>query len=201
VTVTGSSGALTYAWFRDGTPTGGAGPVFDGELTNGSVLAATVTATVGERAAYADDGEAAGPAVTATINLEGPVPGGYAFEEVLDITMPADIAPFPDGTLLIATRLGDLVHVDPAAPVSFVSVIGLDLRYSATETGLLAAHTEYWHANPNANDGIPLAIPGDPDGSALVGMLEDSDMPPVAVWAPVTAAIATIRAWNTGLAP
>jgi hypothetical protein len=192
VTVTGSSGALTYAWFRDGTPTGGAGPVFEGELTKGSLLAVTVTATVGERAAHAsveatvgntpptapgvaieavddgyacvvvaeafdadgdpvtystawstdgasvggaalsweasargtdwacavvaDDGEAEGPAGTATISLEGPVPGGYAFEEVLDITMPADIAPLPDGTLLIATLLGDLVHVDPAAP-------------------------------------------------------------------------------------
>lgn len=83
----------------------------------------------------------------------------------------------------------------PAGVVSYVSVIGLDLRYSAAETGILGAHAEYWHANPNADDGLPLLVPGDPDASALVGMLEDADMPPVGTWAPDTAAIATLRDW------
>ncbi len=83
----------------------------------------------------------------------------------------------------------------PAGVVSYVSVIGLDLRYSAADTGLLDAHAEYWHANPNADDGQPLLVPGDPDASALVGMIEDADMPPLAVWEPDADAVALLRAW------
>lgn len=87
----------------------------------------------------------------------------------------------------------------PAAVVSYVSVIGLDLRYSAEETGLLDNHAEYWHANPNADNGLPLLTPGDPDDSAFVGMLEAADMPPLAVSVPDTEAIATIREWISGM--
>lgn len=37
-----------------------------------------------------------------------------AFETVARIPYAADLAPLPDGTLLVATLLGDLVHLDPA---------------------------------------------------------------------------------------
>lgn len=83
----------------------------------------------------------------------------------------------------------------PAGVVSMVSVVTLDFRYSALDTGLLDAHAEYWHANPYENDGLPLVVPGDADGSALVGILEATDMPRLSVWAPDVEAIATIRAW------
>ncbi|MDP2310339.1 MAG: PQQ-dependent sugar dehydrogenase [Pseudomonadota bacterium] len=83
----------------------------------------------------------------------------------------------------------------PAGVVSMVSVVTLDFRYSALDTGLLDAHAEYWNANPYENDGLPLVAPGDPDGSALVGILEATDMPRLSVWEPDVEAIATIRTW------
>jgi hypothetical protein len=83
----------------------------------------------------------------------------------------------------------------PAGVVSFVSLIGLDFRYDAVDTGLFDEVAQYWHANPYSNNGLPLVVPGDPDGSALVGILEEMDMPPLAVNLPDEAHIATVRAW------
>jgi glucose/arabinose dehydrogenase len=83
----------------------------------------------------------------------------------------------------------------PAGVVSMVSVVTLDFRYSAADTGLLDGHAEYWNANPYENDGLPYVLPGDPDGSALVGMLEATDMPRLSVWEPDAEAITTIRTW------
>ncbi|MDP2314580.1 MAG: hypothetical protein Q8P41_16880 [Pseudomonadota bacterium] len=87
----------------------------------------------------------------------------------------------------------------PAGVVSRVSVVTLDFRYSAADPGLLDTHAEYWNANPYENDGLPLVSPGDADGSALVGMLEATDMPRLAVWEPDLDAIGDIRAWIDAL--
>ncbi len=89
----------------------------------------------------------------------------------------------------------------PAGVVSRVSVVTLDLRYSAVDPGLLDAHAEYWNANPYENDGLPLVAPGDPDGSALVGILEATDMPRLSVWEPDAEAIGDIRAWIAAMPP
>jgi hypothetical protein len=89
----------------------------------------------------------------------------------------------------------------PAGVVSLVTVLTLDLRYSAADPGLLDAHAEYWNANPYENDGLPLVSPGDADGSALVGILETTDMPRLAVWTPDTETITTIRGWIDAMEP
>ena len=86
----------------------------------------------------------------------------------------------------------------PGAVVQNVSVVMLDFRYDAADVGLEGEVAQYWHANAPADDGLPYWDSDDPENSALVGILEEGDMPPVAIWTPDTDAIENIKQWMAG---
>jgi hypothetical protein len=89
----------------------------------------------------------------------------------------------------------------PMGTVSKVSMVTIDLRWNAEESGLLTNHAEGWNANAWADDGMMLVEPGDPDNSALVGILEAMDMPPLAVWKVDEESVALIREWIEKMEP
>ncbi|MFZ5475929.1 MAG: hypothetical protein ACOZNI_04065 [Myxococcota bacterium] len=104
----GDAVEIAYAWTVDGEPWGDVAAVPADELARG--LAWTCTATP-------DDGNDVGLAGVASVTLSGPAEGAYAFRVVADVPGAADLAALPDGTLLVATLLGTVAHVDPDAGV------------------------------------------------------------------------------------
>ncbi len=59
------------------------------------------------------DGQDEGEPGLAEITLDGPVAWQYAWEPVAAVTLPVDLRPLDDGTLLIATLDGRVVRLDP----------------------------------------------------------------------------------------
>lgn len=107
--------ALAYAatWTVDGTPfSDTVATAFPGDTVRAEDAARGRAWTC---SVVANDGELDGPAATATHTLAGPAPSQYAFEQVMAIPHAVDVRSVGDGTLLVATILGEIVQVDPAA--------------------------------------------------------------------------------------
>ena len=99
----------TVAWTVDGVAFAGETDVLDGDT-----IPAPDTARGSDWvcALSAWDGEVAGPVATASVHFDGPAPNQYAFEKVVDVPIPSDIAVLPDDTLLVSSLIGELYHVD-----------------------------------------------------------------------------------------
>lgn len=67
---------------------------------------------------------------TASLATPGPVPNQYAFVPTMRIDYGSDLVPLADGTLLVGTLTGDVVHVDPAASVELgrVNIVSWELE-------------------------------------------------------------------------
>lgn len=82
---------------------------------------------------------------------------------------------------------------DPDGIVSKVSPNTFDLRYDAEiDTSAVA---QYYHANPNMDNGDPIFDVARPSNSVLVRVIETTEMPPVAVWAPDDEIIPVLEQW------
>lgn len=90
-------------------------------------------------------------------------------------------------------------HHDDAL-AALISETTLDLRYDAESTGLVGGRVNYYHdLTPYGPPSEYLVVPGEPDQSVLLEILERTDMPPVATWREDTEATSAIEHWILGL--
>lgn len=75
------------------------------------------------------------------------------------------------------------------------TVLTFDLDAEADDPNLLGQVAQYWHANPNLEDGKPIVFPEDPSESVLTKVMQSTEMPYLSVWTPDTDAITTINDW------
>lgn len=147
----GDTVTTRLAWDHDGVAFTGSAP----DIVAGEVVGADDTARgrVWTCSGYSSDGEVEGAVGAASVELTGPGPGQYAFEKVMDIPAPGDLAVLPDGSLLVATLLGNLHHVEPLggddlgsinlrAPDDLIS-IALDPRFGDGEHDFLYTWTNH----------------------------------------------------------
>lgn len=88
----------------------------------------------------------------------------------------------------------------PGGLVESMSEVTIDLRYDAESTGLVGERVNYYHdLTPYGPPSEYLVVPGEPDESVLLEMLENTDMPPVGVWREDTALTDAVRRWILGL--
>lgn len=79
---------------------------------------------------------------------------------------------------------------------STMSETAIDLRFDATATGLVGGRVNYYHdLTPYGPATEYLVVPGEPDESVLLEILEATDMPPLATWRENTALTAEIERW------
>jgi hypothetical protein len=101
---------VALSWTVDGAPYEGA---LDGALAGDTVSAEeTARGRTWTCAVSASDGQEVATA-EASLTLDGPVAWGYAWEVVARVTAAADVRALEDGTLLVATLLGELHRLDP----------------------------------------------------------------------------------------
>lgn len=84
--------------------------------------------------------------------------------------------------------------------VPTISETTIDLRYDAESTGLVGGRVNYYHdLTPYGPPTEYLVVPGEPDESVLLEILEETDMPPLATWREDTELTAAVEHWILGL--
>ncbi len=85
---------------------------------------------------------------------------------------------------------------------SMISEVQLDFRYDADGLTAVSERVNYYNGlTPYGPPTEYLIIPGDPDASVLLDILENTDMPPAAVWRPDTTLIDSLEVWIAGMPP
>lgn len=131
----GDAVSTSYAWEADGGFVASGAAISPEDAARGRVWTCT--------AVSADAGGPGAPS-SATYEASGPVPGQYAFRPVMNLAYGVDLEALPDGTLLVATILGELLRVDPetgttlgtltvAAPEDELLSVALDPRFGDGE--------------------------------------------------------------------
>lgn len=86
---------------------------------------------------------------------------------------------------------------NPDGVVSQVTVIGFDLSYDATiDTSVVA---QYYHANPNLDDGDPIFWVSNPRNSVLYQVIRNTEMPIIGVNEYDRSMLTPIATWISGL--
>lgn len=88
----------------------------------------------------------------------------------------------------------------PGALASMISEVQLDFRYDADGLTAINERVNYYDGlTPYGPPTEYLIIPGDTDSSVMLDILENTDMPPAAVWRPDNDLIDGLTAWIDGM--